>query len=113
MVARDPEKGRAFAEKHGAAWSGTDFDAMLARPDVDVVLVTTPNALHPEQVIAAARAGKHVLCDKPLALSPKDAERVIAACADAGVKLGMNFQTRFHACFQEARSIIQSGELGT
>ena len=112
VVARDPEKGRAFAEKHGARWSGTDLHAMLARPDVDVVLVTTPNALHPEQVTAAARAGKHVLCDKPLALSTKDAERVIAACADAGVKLGMNFQTRFHACFQEARSIIQSGELG-
>ena len=85
---------------------------MLARPDVDVVLITTPNALHPEQVVAAARAGKHVLCDKPLALTASAAERAIAACAAAGVKLGMNFQSRFHACFDEARTIIQSGELG-
>ncbi|MGH7721761.1 MAG: Gfo/Idh/MocA family protein [Candidatus Dormibacteria bacterium] len=112
VVARDQEKGRAFADKHGVAWSSTSYDDLLARPDVDVVLVTTPNALHPDQVIAAARAGKHVLCDKPLALNTADGERVIAACAGAGVRLGMNFQTRYHACFQEARTIIQSGEIG-
>jgi 1,5-anhydro-D-fructose reductase (1,5-anhydro-D-mannitol-forming) len=112
VVARDPEKARAFAQKHGAPWSGTDYEAMLGRTEVDVVLITTPNALHPEQVVAAARAGKHVLCDKPLALTAVDAERAIAACAEAGVKLGMNFQTRYHECFEEARRVIQSGELG-
>jgi 1,5-anhydro-D-fructose reductase (1,5-anhydro-D-mannitol-forming) len=112
VVSRDPGKGRSFAEKHGAHWSGTDYNELLARHDVDAVLVTTPNALHPDQVIAAARAGKHVLCDKPVALSAAEAQRAVAACADAGVKLGMNFQTRYHACFQEALSIIQSGEIG-
>jgi len=112
VVARDPDKGRAFADKHGAGWSGTDYDEMLRRSDVDVVLITTPNALHADQVVAAARAGKHVLCDKPLALTAADAERALEACDDAGVKLGMNFQTRYHACFEEARRIIQSGEIG-
>jgi len=112
VVARDPDKGRAFADKHGAVWSGTDYDEMLRRSDVDVVLITTPNALHADQVVAAARAGKHVLCDKPLALTAADAERALEACDDAGVKLGMNFQTRYHACFEEARRIIQSGEIG-
>src|ERR1700676_3993983 len=87
VVARDPDKGRAFAAKHGARSSSTDYAEMLARPDVDVVLVTPPNALHPHQGMAAARAGKHVLCDKPLALTAADGERAIAACADAGVKL--------------------------
>ncbi len=112
VVARDPDKGRTFAEKHGARWSGTDYAQLLARPDVDVVLVTTPNALHADQVVAAAKAGKHVLCDKPLALDSADAERAVRACADAGVRLGMNFQTRFHTCFEEARRVIQSGGLG-
>src|SRR5450759_2571658 len=73
VVARDPDKGRAFAEKHGAGWSGTDYDEMLKRSDVDVVLITTPNGLHADQVVAAAGAGKHVLGDKPLALTAADA----------------------------------------
>jgi 1,5-anhydro-D-fructose reductase (1,5-anhydro-D-mannitol-forming) len=113
VVARDAQKGRAFADKHGAAWSGTDYAEMLARADVDVVLITTPNALHADEVLAAATAGKHVLCDKPLALSAVDAARVVTGCKSAGVKLGMNFQTRYHACFAEARRVIRTGELGT
>jgi 1,5-anhydro-D-fructose reductase (1,5-anhydro-D-mannitol-forming) len=112
VVARDAEKGAAFASKHGAEWSSTDYDAMLARPDVDAVLITTPNALHADQVVSAARAGKHVLADKPLALSAGEAQRAFDACAAAGVRLGMNFQTRHHLCFQEARRVIQSGEVG-
>ena len=112
VVSRDQGRAEAFAAKHGAGWAGTSYDEMLANPDVDVVLVTTPNALHPEQVVAAARAGKHVLCDKPLAPSVSEAERAVAACLEAGVKLGMNFQTRHHTCFQEARRVISSGEIG-
>jgi 1,5-anhydro-D-fructose reductase (1,5-anhydro-D-mannitol-forming) len=112
VVARDPEKGAAFARKHGAEWSSTDYGAMLGRPDVDAVLITTPNGLHAGQVVAAAKAGKHVLVDKPLALSSGDAELAVSACETAGVKLGMNFQTRYHLCFEEARRVIRSGEIG-
>jgi predicted dehydrogenase len=112
VVARDAEKGAAFAGKHGAEWSSTDYGAMLARPDVDAVLITTPNGQHAGQVIAAANAGKHVFVDKPLALSAVEAQRAVDACAAAGVKLGMNFQTRYHRCFEEARRVIGSGQIG-
>lgn len=112
VVSRDQGRAEEFARKHGAKWAGTDFQAMLALPEVDVVLITTPNALHPEQVMAAARAGKCVLSDKPLAGDEKDARRVVEVCAAAGVKLGLNFQTRHHACFQEARRVIESGAIG-
>ena len=112
VVARDPEKGAAFAGKHGAEWSGTDYDAMLARPDVDAILITTPNGLHADQVVAAAEAGKHVLVDKPLALSSGGAQLAVDTCAAAGVRLWMNFQTRYHQCFEEARRVIRSGEIG-
>jgi 1,5-anhydro-D-fructose reductase (1,5-anhydro-D-mannitol-forming) len=112
VVSRDQGRADAFARKHRATWAGTDYVAMLARDDVDAVLVTTPNALHADQVVAAARAGKHVLCDKPLALDAAAANRAVQACRGAGVKLGINFQTRHHAPFREARRIIQAGEIG-
>lgn len=112
VTSRDQGRAAVFAAKHGAAAAGTDYAEMLANQDVDVVLITTPNALHPEQVVAAARAGKHVLCDKPLAPSAEQARRAVDACAAAGVRLGLNFQTRHHTCFEEARDLIQSGRLG-
>lgn len=112
VTSRDAARGHSFAERHGATTSGTDYAAMLANPDVDVVAITSPNALHPEHAIAAARAGKHIFCDKPLAPNLRDAECILAACDSADVRIGMNFQTRHHACFQEARAIIESGEIG-
>lgn len=112
VVSRDAGRAAAFAEKHGARSSGTDYAQMLANPDVQAVLITTPNAQHVEQVVAAAKAGKHVLCDKPLGTSAAEANRAVDACRQAGVKLGMNFQTRHHACFVEAKRVIDSGEIG-
>jgi len=112
VVSRDQARADAFAERHEASAAGTDYEAMLANPEVDVVAITSPNALHPEQAIAAAQAGKHVFSDKPLAPTSADAERVLGACASAGVRIGMDFQTRHHVCFQEARQIIERGEIG-
>lgn len=112
VVSRDAGRGKAFADKHGAIRSGTDFEAMLADPEVGVVAVTSPNAYHAAQVIAAAEAGKHVLSDKPLAANAAEAQRVIDACAEARVRLGMNFQTRHHSCFQVAKKVIDNGEIG-
>ncbi len=112
VVSRDADRAAAFAGRHDAATATTDFEALLADPGVDVVAITTPNALHPDQAIAAAQAGKHVFCDKPLAPDAATAQRILDACATAGVKIGMNFQTRHHACFQEARQIIASGSIG-
>jgi 1,5-anhydro-D-fructose reductase (1,5-anhydro-D-mannitol-forming) len=111
-VSRDAEKAKQFAERHGAAKPGIDYQAMIDDPEIDVVAITSPNALHAEQGIAAARAGKHVFMDKPMAMAVEDAEKVLDACANAGVRIGMDFQTRHHACFEEAKSVIDRGEIG-
>ena len=111
-VSRDRAKAEEFALRHGVPKPGTDLDAMLRDPDVDVVAITSPNALHPADAMAAAKAGKHVFCDKPLALTVVEAKEVLATCAAAGVRIGLDFQTRHHVCFQEARRVIQAGEIG-
>ncbi|HEY5058902.1 MAG TPA: Gfo/Idh/MocA family oxidoreductase [Gaiellaceae bacterium] len=112
IVSRDQSRAEAFAARHGARLATTRYDELLEDPAVDIVFVSTPNALHAEQVCTAAAAGKHVLCEKPLATSVADAEAAVAACRDAGVKLGVNFQTRHHQVFAEVRKVIQSGALG-
>ena len=112
VVSRDPARARRFAEKFGAEHAYTRYEDLLANPEVSVVAIHTPNALHAQQAIAAARAGKHVFCDKPMATSVSDAERMIAACEQAGVKLGVNFHNRFMPCFIDTRRIIDSGEIG-
>jgi len=113
VVSRDRSRAEAFAKKHNAEYAYTDYAEMLRNPEVGAVLITTPNALHPEQAIAAARAGKHVLSDKPLAISTAEAERVVEECRRAGVRLGLNFQTRHQACFEETKRLIDAGEIGS
>lgn len=86
---------------------------LLDNPHVDVVCVCTPSGLHAQQAIAAAQAGKHVLVEKPIALTLADADAMIAACEKAGVKLGVTFQSRTKAIFQQTKQAIDSGALGT
>jgi len=112
VVSRDQGRAEAFAGRHGAGLAFTSFGELLADPDVDAVYIATPNALHADEVVWAAAAGKHVMCDKPLALSIPDARRAVAACEDAGVRLGITFQTRFHDNFGRFREVIQDGSLG-
>jgi 1,5-anhydro-D-fructose reductase (1,5-anhydro-D-mannitol-forming) len=112
VVSRDRGRAEAFAGRHGAPRAFPSLGELLADPDVDAVYIATPNGLHAEQVVAAAGAGKHVMCDKPLALSVADARRAVAACENAGVRLGITFQTRFHDHFGRFREVIQDGSLG-
>lgn len=112
VVSRDPARAKSFAEKFDAERAYTSYEEMLRDPDVTVVAIHTPNALHAEQAIAAARAGKHVFCDKPLAITVADAERIVDECARAGVKLGVNFHNRFLPGFNETKRIVDSGEIG-
>ena len=112
VVSREQARADAFAKKFGAQHAYTKYADMLANPDVQVVAIHTPNSLHCEEVLAAARAGKHVFCDKPMATTVADAERMVAACEKAGVQLGMNFHNRSMPCFIEARRIVDSGEIG-
>lgn len=109
---RDMGRARAFAQKHGDCRSYDSYSGLLDAPDIDVVYVATPNSLHAEQVIQAARAGKHVLCEKPMALSIADASAMIEACDKAGVKLGLALQNRQHPAHQEVRRLLSSGEAG-
>ena len=112
VVSRDAGRAADFAKRFGAQRPYTSFDELLANPDVTVVAIHTPNAQHAEQAIAAARAGKHVFCDKPMATTVEDAKRMIDACDKAGVKLGINFHNRFMPGFIDAKRIIDSGEIG-
>lgn len=112
VTSRDPERARATAEAFGAEGAYTDFADLLADPRVDIVYVATPNALHAEQVVAAAGAGKHVLCEKPLALTISDARTAVGACESAGVALGVDFHNRFLPWVQDASRMVAQGTIG-
>lgn len=89
----------------------SSIDEVLAS-DVDAVYIATPASLHREQVIACANAGKHILCEKPLGMSVKEAEEMIAACDKAGVILATALMMRFQAQHQQALKMIKDGKLG-
>ena len=112
VASRDQGRAEEFARAHGAARAVDDYAKLLADPDVQAVYIATPNALHADQVVAAARAGRHVLCDKPLAVTVTDARRCAEECQAAGVRLGITFQTRRHDGLAEAAELIRSGAIG-
>ena len=111
-VSRDQDRANAFAAKHGAELATTSYEELLNHRGVDIVYIATPNDQHPEQCIAAAKAGKHVLCEKPLALEVAEARRMVSACQEAGVRMGTCFQTRHHAAFAHARQLLDEGAIG-
>ena len=101
-----------FAGEHGLRLADS-YEALLADPEVDAVVLATPHSLHTPQVVAAARAGKHVFCEKPFALTRADAETSVEATQQAGVTLGLGYNRRFHPEMTKLRQRIRSGELGT
>jgi predicted dehydrogenase len=113
VIADDDEvRGRDAAGRFGVAFT-SDYREALARDDVDAVVICSENARHAELTIAAAKAGKHVLCEKPLATTMADAEAMIAACAEAAVKLQTAFPVRFSAPAVAFRDAIRAGRVGT
>ena len=112
VVSRGQARADDFAKRFSAQHAYTRYEDLLRNPDVTVVAIHTPNSLHAEQAIAAASAGKHVFCDKPMATSVADAERIVHECEKAGVKLGVNFHNRFMPCFIETKRVVESGEIG-
>jgi myo-inositol 2-dehydrogenase / D-chiro-inositol 1-dehydrogenase len=89
-----------------------DYRDALADPRVDAVVVVTPTALHREVVLAAAKAGKHVLCEKPMAMDVQECDDMITACKAAGVNLQIGFMRRYDESFMAARGRIEAGEIG-
>jgi predicted dehydrogenase len=105
-----PEKARDFAAGHGLPLR-RDFAEVLADPAIQAVVIVTPHSLHRQMVEAAARAGKHVFCEKPLALNTRDARPMIEACAKAGVVLAVGHNRRLWPSMQALKRMA-AGELG-
>lgn len=113
VLSRDRSRGEAFAARHGIAGAYSDLDALLADPAVDAVIVATPDATHEPQVVAAARAGKHILCEKPMATTPEACERMAEAVRAAGVTFAMGFSNRYNSGLQRIKQLLDEGAVGT
>ncbi len=112
IASRDASRAAQIAREADIPTAHGSYAALLADPDVDAVYIPLPNHLHAEWAIAAARAGKHVLCEKPLALTAADAERMIAAADAAGVRLMEAFMYRLHPSWVAVRELVASGRIG-
>jgi predicted dehydrogenase len=112
VVSRDLEKARRLGKEHGAAFCYDSLDQCLANPEVEAVYIVTPPGNHAQEVKAVARAGRHVLCEKPLAVTAEEAAEMVAACARQSVLL----MTAYRKCFESSmifiRDLIVSGRLG-
>lgn len=112
VMSTNAERGRAYAEANGIAKSVTSLADIVGDAGVDAVYISTTNELHVEQAIAAAKAGKHVLCEKPLALTVSDARAMVHAAKDAGVVLATNHHLRNAASHRAMRDAIAAGRIG-
>ncbi len=108
----DPERRRTITKEFPAAHAFDSWKAMLEKEPLDAVIVTSANTRHREHAVAAARAGKHVLCEKPISTTLKDARAIIEACRKAGVKLQTAFPVRFCPAVTRAAQLIREGKLG-
>jgi 1,5-anhydro-D-fructose reductase (1,5-anhydro-D-mannitol-forming) len=106
------ERAQRFAAETGIPQAYDSLEAILADPAVDVVYISATNELHYEQTLAAARAGRHVLCEKPLALTLEDARQMIEACRAAGVIFATNHHLRNAATHRTLRRLIAAGTIG-
>jgi predicted dehydrogenase len=103
---------KEFAAEHDFELRAS-YEDILADPDIDAVVLVTPNSLHSAQTIAAAEHGKHAFCEKPFSITEADATAAVDACDKAGVTLGVGYNRRFHPEMTKLRDMIKSGELGT
>jgi 1,5-anhydro-D-fructose reductase (1,5-anhydro-D-mannitol-forming) len=112
VLSSDASRGQRYAETHGIPRSTTDLAALAEAPDIDAVYISTTNELHRDQVFAAAAAGKHVMCEKPLALTLADAQAMVAECKRHGVVMGTNHHLRNAATHRAMRNAILEGRIG-
>lgn len=106
------ERAKKLAEDFSIAHTFTDYRDLLARPDIEAVSVCVPNHLHKEVTIAALQAGKHVLCEKPMAMTVQEAKDMLQASQKAGKILMLGFNNRFRSDVQRLKKAIDRGELG-
>ena len=111
VMSTNAERGRTYADTFGIGAAPTSIEALL-NLGIDAVYIATTNELHRDQCLAAAAAGKHVLCEKPLATNLADARAMVAACAAAGVVMGTNHHLRNAATHHAVRDAIRAGRIG-
>ncbi len=107
------DKAEAFAKEFGARRWYAEWHELIDDKEIDAVYVATPVYLHAEQIIAAAEAGKHVLCEKPMALNVAECRRMIESCKVNEVKLGIAYYRHFYPVVRRMKEIISSGEIGS
>jgi glucose-fructose oxidoreductase len=116
VVSGDPAKARRVAAEHGlperSIYSYENFDRIRDNPDVDIVYVCLPNSMHAEYVIRAARAGKHVMCEKPMAVTVAECQAMIKACKAANRKLMIGYRCHFEPFNLEAMRLARAGAAG-
>ena len=113
LASRDGSTARAWAEEFGASKAYGDYRAVLDDPEVDAVYIPLPNELHRPWVLAAAEAGKHVLCEKPLAIDAREAAEMVDHCRSRGVVLMEAFMWRHQPRTAELLGLVRSGGIGT
>lgn len=112
VLSSDASRGAKYANEHGIAVSETDLDKLLARSDIDAVYISTTNEKHFAQAMKAIAAGKHVLCEKPLAMTLADARTMVEAAQHAGLVFATNHHLRNAGSHLKIRELIESGRIG-
>ena len=116
VISGTPSKVKAWQSKYGIAekncYNYDNFDKIKNNPDIDAVYIITPNALHKDQAIRVAKAGKHVICEKPMAVNAAEAQEMVDACKDANVKLLIGYRLHFEPKTLEIVRMRKDGELG-
>ena len=112
VMSSSAERGKKYAEANGIPRSYDDVAALLEDPEVDIVYISTTNEKHKDQTLQCAQAGKHVLCEKPLALTIADAREMVDACTHAGLIMGTNHHLRNAVTHRTLRKLIEEGAIG-
>ena len=108
----DQQVQSQVADELDVSYAFTDAHELMALPELDAVVITTPTSTHHDLIIAAARAGKAIFCEKPLALTLEETRSALEAVARAQVPLQVGFMRRFDAAYQKAKILIDSGQIG-
>jgi xylose dehydrogenase (NAD/NADP) len=112
VASRDLDRARAYAKKWDIPRAYGSYQALLADPEIDVVYISLPNSLHTEWTIQSAQSGKHVLCEKPLAMSTKEVDAIRAAVERSGVVVAEAFMYRHHPQTQQVKLLVDEGQIG-
>ncbi len=112
VLSRDATRGAALAQQYGIPEVYHDLDALLRSSQVEAVIVATPDATHESQVIAAAQAGKHVLCEKPMTTTYAGSQRMAAAVRANGITFAMGYSLRFTTGLQRVEALLRAGRIG-